>query len=144
MKYEVYCVLFTVHQFPWRSGNVLFFCSYYPQASQVYCDITHHVPPALALNQTVKMFPARCLPFWDKSALCPLMLTLLLSTRCLSFLDPFCVCISLNALVFSNNWLHAWPMCFLNRKHRSDLFLLFDQPWFFHLFYENVVVKVVW
>ena len=34
-----YCVLFTAHQFPWGSGNVLFFCSSNPQASQAYCDI---------------------------------------------------------------------------------------------------------
>ena len=33
-----YCVLFTAHQFPWGSGNVLFFCSSNPQASQAYCD----------------------------------------------------------------------------------------------------------
>ena len=38
MKYEVYCVLFTAHQFLWGSGNVLFFCSSNPQASQAYCD----------------------------------------------------------------------------------------------------------
>ena len=40
MKDEVYCVLFRVHQFRWGSGNVLFFCSYYPQASQLCCDTT--------------------------------------------------------------------------------------------------------
>ena len=38
MKYEVHGVLFTFHQFPWGSRNVLFFHSSYPQASQVYCD----------------------------------------------------------------------------------------------------------
>ena len=38
MKFEVFCVLFTVHQFPWGSGNVLFFCSSYPQALHVSCD----------------------------------------------------------------------------------------------------------
>ena len=38
MKNEVCCALFTVHQFPWGSGNVLFFCSPYPQASQVCRD----------------------------------------------------------------------------------------------------------
>ena len=38
MKNEVYCVFFTAHQFPWGSGNVLFFCISNPQASQVYCD----------------------------------------------------------------------------------------------------------
>ena len=41
LKNEVCCVLFTVHQFPWGSGNVLFFCSSYPHASQVCCD-THY------------------------------------------------------------------------------------------------------
>ena len=42
MKYKVHCVLFTVHQFPWGSGNALFFCSSYRQASQVCCDTTNH------------------------------------------------------------------------------------------------------
>ena len=38
LKDEVYCLLFTVHQFPLWSGNVLSFCNSNQQASQVCYD----------------------------------------------------------------------------------------------------------
>ena len=45
-----YCVLFTAHQFPWGSGNVLFLCSSNPQASQAYCDNRQHFSTVFSLR----------------------------------------------------------------------------------------------